>query len=182
MRPWPQGAADLSSSTENAIPMTLKPNCKRPSMIISGGQTGVDRAALDWAIAQAIPHGGWCPWGRLANDGRLPDRYQLQETTSAGYSQRTRANVLNADATLILTCGPLFGGSELTLRFAHDAAKPSIVVDLDRPLGDQLQDVWAWQAVQPLFYTLNIAGPSESRCPGIYEKTLDFMSQFLGGN
>ncbi len=182
MRLWPPGAAEHSISTENAIPMTLKLNFKRPSMIISGGQTGVDRAALNWAIAQAIPHAGWCPRGRLANDGRLPDRYQLQETTSAGYSQRTRANVLNADAPLILTCGPPVGGSRLTLRFAHEAAKPFFVVDLDRPLGQPLQEAWSWQAAQPPFYTLNIAGPSESRCPGIYKKTLEFMSHCLGGN
>lgn len=58
----------------------------RPSMIISGGQTGVDRAALDWAIAHHVPHGGWCPKGRLASDGRLPDHYQLLETASAGYT------------------------------------------------------------------------------------------------
>lgn len=152
----------------------------RPSMIISGGQTGVDRAALDWAIAHKVPHGGCCPRGRLASDGRLSDRYQLLETMSAGYSQRTRANVMQADATLILTCGPLVGGSKLTLRFSCDASKPSFIVDLDLPLGQQLQKLRDWQEAQPPIYRINVAGPSESRCPGIYEKTLDFMNQYLG--
>lgn len=154
----------------------------RPSMIISGGQTGVDRAALDWAIAHEVPHGGWCPKGRLANDGCLPFRYQLRETMSAGYSPRTRANVMDADATLILSCGPLVGGTKLTLRFASEAAKPHYVVDLDLPLEPQLLKLRAWQASHPHFSTLNVAGPSETRCPGIYEKTLAFMSQHLGDN
>jgi hypothetical protein len=70
--------------------------------ILSGGQTGVDRAALDFAIARQIPHGGWCPAGRRAADGVLDARYQLMETESSGYRQRTKRNVLDADATLII--------------------------------------------------------------------------------
>jgi hypothetical protein len=76
-----------------------------PSKIISGGQTGVDRAALDAAIELGIPHGGHCPRGRRAEDGRIPDRYQLTETDSAQYRVRTERNVLDADATLILCRG-----------------------------------------------------------------------------
>jgi hypothetical protein len=89
---------------------------------------------------------------------------------------------MQADATLILTCGPLVGGSKLTLRFACDTSKPSFIVDLDLPLGLQLQKLRDWQKAQPPIYTLNLAGPSEARCPGIYDKTLDFMNQYLGDN
>ena len=82
--------------------------------IISGGQTGADRAGLDWAIDHGIDHGGWCPQGRLATDGRIDGRYNLMETQSSGYRQRTRRNIESSDATLIFTLGPLVGGSLLT--------------------------------------------------------------------
>jgi hypothetical protein len=78
--------------------------------IVSGGQAGVDRAALDWAIARGIPHGGWCPAGRIAEDGMIPERYQLRETASPGYRERTRRNVEDSDGTLILNLGELDAG------------------------------------------------------------------------
>lgn len=98
----------------------MKREPKRPRFcIISGGQTGVDRAALDWAIANRIPHGGWCPKGRRAEDGPLPRRYKLRETPSRSYAQRTRWNVRDSDATLIFSAAnSLTGGSELTRRTA----------------------------------------------------------------
>lgn len=83
--------------------------------LISGGQTGVDLAALDFAIAQQIPYGGWCPAGQSAVDGILDARYQLRETESSGYRQRTKRNVLDSDATLIIYQGRLEGGSSLTI-------------------------------------------------------------------
>lgn len=88
-------------------------NPNSPNMIISGGQTGADRAALDWAIAHSIPHGGWCPAGRIAEDGIIPAKYQLTEMPDGGgYRQRNKANVQNSDATLILTTSSeLSGGS-----------------------------------------------------------------------
>lgn len=90
--------------------MTHDATSIRPLLIRSGGQTGVDRAALDWAIAHDIAHCGWCPKGRTANDGPLPAHYELQETDSSGYSKRTRLNVRDADATLIIYQGTLEGG------------------------------------------------------------------------
>ena len=87
--------------------------------IISGGQTGVDRAALDVAVELEIPHGGWCPKGRLAEDGRIPDSYKLRETTSREYAVRTEQNVLDSDGTLILYRESISGGTELTLRLAE---------------------------------------------------------------
>lgn len=96
-----------------------------PAQIVSGGQTGADRAALDWAIFHDIPHGGWCPKGRKAEDGVLPNQYQLTETPSASYPQRTQWNVRDSDATVIFTISPrLSGGSKLTADAAKKLGKP----------------------------------------------------------
>ena len=104
--------------------------------VVSGGQTGVDRAALDAAIAVGLEHGGWCPRGRLAEDGVIPSEYQLRETWSADYPVRTEQNVRDSDGTLILGHGPLQGGTDLTWRMAKRHAKPCFVVDLSQA-GDQ---------------------------------------------
>ena len=90
-----------------------------PQKIVSGGQTGVDRAALDVAGALGLARGGWCPKGRLAEDGTIPDRYPLAETETAAYEERTRLNVADADATLVLNWGPLEGGTLLTAETAR---------------------------------------------------------------
>lgn len=109
--------------------------------IISGGQTGADRAALDWAIAAGIPHGGWAPKGRKAEDGRIPDCYQLLELPSASYRQRTRQNVLDSDGTLIVNLGELNDGTMLTRTFAEALDKPCLVIQVE---GNQ----WLAQAKQ----------------------------------
>src|ERR1035441_1998769 len=93
--------------------------------IVSGGQTGADRAALDWAIANGIPHSGWCPKWRKAEDGRIADDYRLKETTSADYPERTEKNVRDSDATVIFTTSPkLRRGSHLTVKLAQQHGKP----------------------------------------------------------
>ena len=135
--------------------------------ILSGGQTGVDRAALDFAIAQQIPHGRWCPAGRRAADGVLDARYQLLETESSGYRQRTKRNVLDADATLILYRGRLEGGSLLTRDLATRDGKPLLLCDLHDPTEELLAAWQDWLVSHPIAI-LNIAGPSEARNPGIY--------------
>ncbi len=99
------------------------------AMIVSGGQTGVDRAALDVAVSLGLARGGWCPHGRRAEDGRVPDRYPLAETPSPVSLQRTLWNVRDADATLILAAGRLRGGTLLTFRFARRLGKPCLVRD-----------------------------------------------------
>ena len=104
-----------------------------PKKIISGGQAGVDRAALDAAIALNMPHGGWCPRGRLAEDGRISDRYRLRETDSSDYAVRTERNVLDSDATLVLCRGEPRGGTLLTIRLAQRHGRPHLAVDLDQP-------------------------------------------------
>jgi hypothetical protein len=95
--------------------------------IVSGGQTGADRAALDFAIKQGIPHGGWCPKERIAEDGPVDAKYQLKETPSSNYEQRTEWNVQDSDGTVIFSIGKeLSGGSLLTLNFAQMEEKPWI--------------------------------------------------------
>lgn len=102
-------------------------NSPRPLLckVVSGGQIGADIAALDWAISRGIPHGGWCPKGRRAEGGRIPDRYQLLETTTSDYQTRTRLNVDDSGATVIFTTGShLSGGTLLTFRLAQALGKP----------------------------------------------------------
>ena len=149
-----------------------KKNDMSVNKIISGGQTGVDRGALDAAIALGISHGGWCPLGRLAEDGRIPNRYQLQETDSPDYPVRTERNVLDSDATLILYRGQLSGGTLLTHRFADEHQRPCLAVDLDAPLSPA--EVRQWLQAHRV-EVLNVAGPRESQSPGIEIMARDFI-------
>ena len=143
--------------------------------IISGGQTGADRAALDFAIAHGIPHGGWCPLGRRAEDGVLDPRYRLRETESKNYRQRTRRNVADSDATLILNLGELANGSLATRQLAERANKPVRVVALDAgDLATEAARVHEWLAGNAIA-VLNVAGPRESKRPGIYRNALAFL-------
>lgn len=144
--------------------------------IISGGQTGADRAALDAAIELNIPHGGYCPAGRRAEDGPIAPRYALTEMSSSEYSDRTKKNVLTADATLILCRGELSGGTRLTRQFARRYAKPLLVIDLDENGPAAVERVHQWLDEMEVF-TLNIAGPRESQNAGIYEDALAFLQK-----
>jgi len=150
--------------------------------IVSGGQTGADRAALDFALENGIPIGGWVPKGRLAEDGRIAERYAgLVETESPDPAVRTARNVRDSDATLILSHGPLEGGSLLTLREATRTSKPVLHLDLDRldvaAAGDRLR---AWLAsVRPA--SLNVAGPRASRDPSIAAATGAVLRMALKG-
>jgi len=109
---------------------------------VSGGQTGVDRAALDAAMLQGIPHGGWCPPGRRAGDGTIPMTYLLQETGSADYSQRTEQNVRNSDGMLIVTGGPVTGGTALTRCLAKQIGSPVRLIDLREDAGFEEVEEW----------------------------------------
>jgi Circularly permutated YpsA SLOG family len=145
--------------------------------LVSGGQTGVDRAALDWAINHRVDHGGWCPRGRRAEDGPIATRYQLVETDAAGYADRTKRNVREADATLILNSGALEGGSLLTKRVAAAAGKACLVANLDAPdRAAELRRVLEWLG-SDAFLTLNVAGPREVSRPGIYTQTYTMLQQ-----
>ncbi len=144
--------------------------------MISGGQTGVDRAALDVALALGLDCGGWCPAGRRAEGGPIPVLYPLLETETADYAERTRRNVVDADATLVLCQGGLRGGTLLTVEAASALDKPCLVIDLRRPW--QPQDVRGWLDVCAVG-TLNIGGPRESGAPGIYAQASEFLRAAL---
>ena len=149
---------------------------KRPARIVSGGQTGVDRGALDAAIELGIAHGGWCPNGRLAEDGRIPDRYELAETESPDYAVRTEKNVLEGDATLIVCRGPLSGGTALTQRLAEAHGRPHLVVDLSEEAEPAAIRRWLDEHEVEV---LNVAGPRESQSPGIQAETTALLRAVL---
>lgn len=130
--------------------------------IVSGGQTGVDRAALDVAIQLGIEHGGWCPRGRRSEDGPIDPQYDLKETTSTDYAERTEQNVRDSDGTLILYRTRLQGGTLLTHRLAKRLAKPSLRVRIDRPV--QFAQIVDWLQSHHI-RVLNVAGPRGSSHP-----------------
>jgi hypothetical protein len=147
--------------------------------IVSGGQSGVDRAALDAALACGLRIGGWCPAGRRAEDGLIPARYPLVETPSPRYPQRTAWNVRDSDATLVLTLGELDSGSRLTAEVAQRLGKPCIIATLDSyPHLIELPERLPFGAAE---LVLNVAGPRESRCPGIYARAFGFLARLYRG-
>lgn len=146
--------------------------------IVSGGQTGVDRAALDAAMAAGLEVGGWCPRGRRALDGPIPPQYPLIETRSSRYRTRTRWNVRDADATLILYRGALAGGTALTLAFCKELGRPYFVHELADGERDDLAPVKAWiQRLRPS--VLNVAGPRETRALPVYDIARHFLERLF---
>lgn len=149
--------------------------------IISGGQTGVDRGALIAAIELGIEHGGYCPRGRLAEDGPIDDRFQLTETESSTYHVRTEKNVLESCGTLIIHRGPVVGGTALTEKFAQRHQKPCLKIDLSAPQPPvRVEIIRAWLRKHRI-EVLNIAGPHESSQPGIEEETRHLMHDLAKG-
>ena len=144
--------------------------------IISGGQTGVDRAALDVALALGMECGGWCPAGREADDGPIPARYPLQESINIDPTVRTGANVRDSDATLMLNRGLLQGGTAYAVEIARHMDRPVMVVDLESP--PDLDMIAAWLA-QHQVRVLHIGGPREASRPGIYAQARDFVEGLL---
>ncbi len=144
--------------------------------IVSGGQTGVDRAALDVALEYGLPCGGWCPRGRRAEDGPIDARYPLQETPRPDYPQRTRRNVRDSDGTLVLTCGAADRGTALTVRLADELGRPCLVLNLED--GPRPEEVRAWAEAHRVG-VLNVAGPRESSAPGIGERAAAFLRAVL---
>ncbi len=144
--------------------------------IVAGGQTGVDRGALEVALRRGIPCGGWCPAGRRAEDGPISERFPLQETEVADYSVRTERNVVETDGTLIISTEPLTGGTLLTRRIAEQHAKPLLIVP---PRGLFLADLIQDWLQQHKIQNLNIAGPRESMVPGIQAETEALLENWL---
>lgn len=144
--------------------------------IVSGGQTGVDRAALDAAQAFDLPVGGWCPKGRRAEDGRIPARYPLTETPSQAYEQRTAWNVRDSDGTLIITDGALEGGTALTMSEAQRRGRPVLHVRTTDPVPIPM--IRAWGEDHDL-RTLNVAGPRASEAEGIYDRARALLTDLF---
>ena len=144
--------------------------------VISGGQTGVDRAALEVAEVLGLARGGWCPRGRKAEDGPIPGEYPLTETRSPQYAVRTRWNVRDSDGTLLLVQAEPSGGSALTLAAARARGKPVLVINLgDAPDAARTRRWLADHAIG----TLNVAGPRESEHPGIQALAARFLRKVL---
>lgn len=143
--------------------------------IVSGGQTGADRGALDFAIASGYTHGGWAPHGREAEDGFIPLKYQLTELVDGGYRERTRRNVEDSDGTLIVNLGELDGGTLTTQAFAQRMGKPYLVVQVGVGVtAEAAANVLAWLREHAI-KILNIAGPRESKRLGIYRLTAELL-------
>ncbi len=145
--------------------------------IVSGGQTGVDRGALDAAIGLGIEHGGWCPRGRLAEDGVIPKKYQVVENAAKEYWVRTEQNVVDSDGTLILYRQRLAGGTRFTYRMTRKHGKPHLLVDLSET--PDLEAIKSW-IDQHGIEVLNCAGPRESSWPGIGQQARDLLYQLFG--
>jgi Circularly permutated YpsA SLOG family len=160
---------------------------ERVGRIVSGGQTGADRAALDFAIANRIPYGGWCPRGGRAEDMPWPPgllaRYpSLRETASEAEGERTRLNVRDSDATLILTARSASGdspGTRATERAARELGRACAVLDV-LDLAAARTRFAALARAMPPSGTLNVAGPRESEAPGIYAQSRALLDVLLG--
>lgn len=136
----------------------------------------MDRAALDAALELGLLCGGWCPLGRLAEDGTIDPRYPLTETPGKQYIQRTRWNIRDSDGTLVLNRGELSGGTLETVRYAEQSGKPVLVIDIDEPFATGSFVNWcrAHKIV-----TLNVAGPRESKAPGVYARSLALLRSLV---
>lgn len=163
--------AQYRRNQRNSIPARLE-------KIISGGQTGADRAGLDAAMKVNIAIGGWCPAGRRAEDGVVPDCYVLEETPSRNYAVRTRRNVHDSDGTLILNLGELDGGTKKTIDYAAKIGKPCLIVQFDNTKHPRPAAIKKWLH-KHYIRTLNIAGPRESKRPGIYRQSSTLLDKLF---
>lgn len=150
----------------------------RIDRIVSGGQTGVDRAALDIALELGLDIGGWCPKGRRTEDGKLPRRYPLRETPLARYQQRTEWNLRDSQGTLILAAGRLSGGTALTAALARRLDKPLLIINAER--SPEPEPFAQWLDAHDI-RVLNVAGPRESSLPGIGARASRVLRLLLTG-
>lgn len=141
--------------------------------IVSGGQTGVDRGGLKAAIDSNLPHGGWCPKGRRAEDGVIPAEFELRETKTDRYEERTELNVIDSDGTLLFYRDEIVGGTRLTQRMARRHRRPLLELNLSDPLDQKAVIDWLRREQ---INVLNIAGPRERNSPGATEQVRDFLA------
>lgn len=147
--------------------------------IVSGGQTGVDRAALDFAIQHGFDHGGWCPCGRLAEDGVIPQIYHLRGTASAEYEERTKKNVEDSDATLIVAREKeVSGGTAFTKELAVQHGRPVIVIYESGGVAKSAVALAKFLERNKV-RTLNVAGPRESQAPGLGKFVVELLETAL---
>ena len=148
--------------------------------IVSGGQTGVDRAALNFALRHGYGHGGWCPRGRRAEDEVIPDAYQLREAATPDYGERTEKNVTDSDATLIVVREKaLSGGTAFTQTCAQQHRRPVLVVCEGDGLAQGATALSEFLK-QNQVRTLNVAGPRESQAPGLGKFVAELLEAALG--
>lgn len=172
------------TNTMSKLPIINRFNIKdNINKIISGGQTGVDRAALDVALKYNIRHGGWCPKGRLSENGKIPLFYNLQETCSSEYSERTKQNIIDSDATLIIVPKlplpiEITDGTLLTIEICKKLNKLYLVIDVTIDDENSINDIKAW-IVDNNIKLLNIAGPRESQSNNIYFSAYEYITKLI---
>jgi hypothetical protein len=149
--------------------------------IVSGGQTGVDRAALDAALRYGIESGGWCPTGRLDELGRIPDRYPIKELENGGFTERTLQNVKDSDGTVIIYPRKLSGGTEQTLRFCVEQPRPHELIDASKVSTEKAAQLIADFVRENKIDALNMAGPRASEWPEGYDYASRALDIFLTG-
>jgi hypothetical protein len=147
--------------------------------IISGGQTGVDRAALDVALMHGIECGGWCPAGRLDEFGKIPDHYPLQELPSGGFTERTLQNVKDSDAPVVIYAGDVRGGTAQTVRFCIEVGRPYQLIDACRVATAEAAKLIADFVGTNKIDILNVAGPRQSEWPEGYDYAFRMLDNFL---
>ena len=153
----PKGAGQAPEQRRDAQP------ARNRIKVVSGGQTGVDRGALDAALELNLQCGGWCPQGRLAEDGAIPEQYPMQEMESDDYRDRTRKNVLDSDGTAIIYFGEIEGGTESTLDDCVQLAKPYQLINGAETQTGQAAKLIADFVRERGVQTLNVAGPRASK-------------------
>src|SRR5439155_13943017 len=154
-----------------SLPLAMK--------IISGGQTGVDRAALDVALKYGIERGGWCPAGRLDEFGRIPDHYPVQELPAGGLTETTLQNVKDSDGTAIIYRGNLSGGTEQTVRSCVELQRPHQLIDALKFPADSASKLLADFVHKNNIHVLNVAGPRQSEWPEGYDYAVRALDVFL---
>ncbi len=147
--------------------------------IVSGGQTGVDQGALAAALGAGAPCGGWCPQGRLSEEGPIPPVYPVVELAGAGYRERTLQNVLDSDGTAIVHDGELEGGTRLTWVLCERRGRASVLIDASALSRDQAIDALVAFVTGNRLDVLNVAGPRASKWPEAFEYAQTLVAGML---